>query len=288
MRTIEENVGIPIDHWVRIQFSGFERVVDALGGVDMVVPCPVSLGFKRLESGEVVEDILEAGIHHMDGVEALRYVRTRQDNGTYGRARRNQQFLKAVWVQTRGPELLLKIPGLWAALRGKFETDLSLGDVLGLAPIALDLEPSRVRSLYIGPDETWDWTTPDGWRVLVAYPDRVQQVVAELYAPPSADEERVREEAAHIQVWNGSQAPQLELFVADRLRWAGLNVVEVGPADRPDYERTQIVAFHEKPYTLALLAKMLRVGEGWIIHQPDAGQAAEIQIILGQDYDPCR
>jgi hypothetical protein len=46
MATIEENLGIPVDHWVRVNYEGFAKVVDTLGGVDMTVPCRVNLRYK--------------------------------------------------------------------------------------------------------------------------------------------------------------------------------------------------------------------------------------------------
>ncbi len=283
---MEENLGIPVDDWVQIQMNGFERVVDALGGVDIVVPCPLRLGYERSAEGEVVPINLEPGVHHLDGEEALLFVRTRLDGATFGRARRNQQFLKAVWDQTRGTDLLRKIPALWSALRDSFETDLSLGDVLALAPIALDLEEERVDSFYIGRYETRPWITPEGWLVLVADRAKVQELVASLYEAPAEDP--LASEAARIQVQNGTHRAQLELIVADQLRWEGLDVVETGPADHPDHAETQIIVFSDKPYTLALLVHMLGVQAETADGQPDPDQPVDIQVILGEDYDPCR
>ncbi|NIV37125.1 MAG: hypothetical protein GWN58_49155, partial [Anaerolineae bacterium] len=99
------NLGIPtIDHWVRVDFDGFARVVDALGGVEMTVACPVNLRYKPPTSETQEEKILEPGVHHMDGATALRYVRTRRGTSDFDRARRQQQFLKAVWSQFKSPD----------------------------------------------------------------------------------------------------------------------------------------------------------------------------------------
>jgi anionic cell wall polymer biosynthesis LytR-Cps2A-Psr (LCP) family protein len=58
MRTIEENLGISIDHWVRIGYEGFARGIDELGGVDMVVACPVNLRYQPPSSDYEQEMIL--------------------------------------------------------------------------------------------------------------------------------------------------------------------------------------------------------------------------------------
>lgn len=287
IRTIEENLGIPIDHWVRVGYEGFARAVDELGGVDLVVPCRVNLRYQPPTSAEEQEMILSSGIHHLDGATALRYVRTRRGDTDFERARRQQQFLKAVWYQFKSPETLLKIPGLWTAMKGAFATDLSLGDVLALAPVALELEPQRVRSLAIGRGQVEGWTTPGGARVLLPIPERVQEVVARLYAPSPAGGTGASE-AARIQVQNGTGRTQLAAIAADQLRWQGFQVVDTGPADRADYQNTQILVFNDRPEAVARLAGLLQVKPANVIQQPDPGQPADLRLVLGNDYDPCR
>jgi LCP family protein required for cell wall assembly len=287
-RTIEVNLGIPIHHWGRVDFQGFARVVDELGGVTMTVACPVNLRYQAPESEDEEEMILEPGVYHMDGKTALRYVRTRRDGTDFDRARRQQQFLKAMWDQTKNPDLILKIPGLWSALRDSFETDLGLTDVLSLVPVALDLEPHRIRSRYIGPNETTGWTTTEGWQVLLPDYDKIQQVVASLLAPPSAREDQAASEDARIQVRNGTYRWQLAKIAADQLHWEGFEIVDTGLADQPTYKQTQIIVFNEKPKALELLVRLLEVKPENVVRQPDPNQPADMLIILGEDYDPCR
>ncbi len=292
MRTVEVNLGIPIDHWARVDFTGFTRVVDELGGVDMVVPCPVNLRYKPPTSDQEEEMWLQPGVYHMDGATALRYVRTRRDTTDFDRARRQQQFLKAMWYQLKdqfkGFDIVSKIGDLWSALRDSVKTDMNLGDILSLAPVALDLKPQRIRSRYIGPAQTIGWTTSEGWEVLLPDYEKIQQLVASLYAPSASAEDQIESEGARIQVRNGTYRPQLAQIAADQLRWHGLKVVDTGPADTPDYKQTQIVVFTDKPKAVELLAQLLKVQPQNIIRQPDPDQPADILVILGQDYDPCR
>ncbi len=287
MRTIEENLGIPIDHWVRIGYEGFARAVDELGGVDVVVACPVNLRYQPPDAADEQEMILSPGLHHLDGTSALRYVRTRRGDTDFERAQRQQQFLKAVWYQFKSPETVLKIPGLWAAMKGAFATDMQLGDVLALAPVALALEPRRVRSLSIARGQVQDWITPQGAEVLLPIPERIQEVVARLYgASPTPDTSAA--EAARVQVRNGTGREQLDLIAADRLRWEGFEIVDSGPADRTDYATTQIIVFSDKPGALAAITTLLNVKPENVIQQPDPDVPADLRVILGQDLDPCR
>jgi LCP family protein required for cell wall assembly len=287
MRTIEVNFGIPIHHWARVDFQGFARVVDELGGVTMTVMCPVNLQYEPPDTEEE-EKLLEPGVYQMDGKTALRYVRTRRGGSDFDRAHRQHQFLKAMWDQTKSPDLILKIPALWSALKDSFETDLGLGDVLSLVPIALDLEPHRIRSRYIGPDETTNWTTVEGWRVLLPDYEAIQRLVTSLFAPPSAREEQAAGEDARLMVRNGTYRRQLAKLAADQLHWEGFEIVDTGLADNPNYKETQIIVYNEKPGSLDLLIRLLRVKPENVIQQPDPSQPADMMIILGNDYDPCR
>jgi LCP family protein required for cell wall assembly len=286
-RTINETLGIPIDHWVRISHKGFAGVVDELGGVDMIVPCGINLRYKPPTSEEEQEMWLTPGVYHMDGDTALRYVRTRRGTTDFDRSRRQQQFLKAVWNQFKSADLLPRIPGLWAALSDSFKTDLNLGDILALAPTALDLQPERIRSLYIGYNQLEPYTTPEGWRVQLPIPERVAQVVSRLYSTGSA-QDAVANEKARVLLWNGTAQPQLALIAADDLSWQGLKIVETGPADRTDYARTQVTVYSEKPAALAMIVDRLGVRENQVIYQLDPNAEVDFEIILGQDYDPCR
>ena len=285
--TITANFGIPIDHWARVDFEGFARVVDELGGVDMVVACPVNLTYVRPDSEEE-EQIVEPGLYHLDGKTALRYVRTRRDGSDFDRARRQQQFLKAVWQQMKKPGLLTRIPGLWSALSDSFDTDVNLGDALSLAPLALDIKPQRIRSRYIGPNHVIDWTNADGWQVLLPRYDKIQELVATLYSPPASSGDSVANEEARVAIYNGTWHPQLALVAADQVRWGGVDVVETGPAETPGQQQTRIFVHSDKPRTVDLLAKELGVRPENVIQEPDPGAEFDVVVILGADYDPCR
>jgi LCP family protein required for cell wall assembly len=288
MKTIEVNFGIPLEHWARIDFQGFKGVVDKLGGVDITVTCPVNLLYRAPKSDEEEEMLLQPGVYHMDGPTALRYVRTRRNGSDFDRARRQQAFLKGVWYQFKDANLISQIRALWSGARNLYETDMSLLDVLSLAPLAIDIQPQSIRNLYIGPAQVSDWTNAEGWEVLLPNYPRIQQVVARLYAPPSASGGQAASEGARIEVRNGTYRPQLALVAADELRWQGLTVVDASPADTPGYDRTQILVYRDEPETVALLVQLLKVQPEDVIQQPDAGQAIDIQVILGDNYDPCQ
>ncbi len=298
MDTIEMHFGIPIDHWARIDFKGFQRVVDELGGVEMTVTCPVNLRYRSPSASNPnpEERYLEPGVYQMDGATALRYVRTRRGGSDFDRAQRQHEFLKALWHQIKDPGIILKIPALWSALANSFDSDLGLGDALELAPVALEIKPQRIRSRYIGANQTTGWVNHEGWQVLLPDYERIQRVVASLYAPPYAKEDQADNEGAQIRVLNGTYRPQLAKIAAGELRWHGLKAAQTGLADNPDYQTTHLLIYNDRPKTVEVLMEALEIKPENVLYQAapaeqtgDSGeQPIDIDLILGNDYDPCR
>ncbi len=153
---IKQVTGLVVDNYVAIDFTGFERAVDTLGGVDV----PVAITFDDFEypitgheddlCGKTEEDLPElekiatdspelafpcryehlhfdAGVQHMDGVTALKYVRSRhsdQDGGDFGRARRQQLFLEAIKKEVVSLGFIPKIIPLMDELANHIQTDV--------------------------------------------------------------------------------------------------------------------------------------------------------------------
>jgi hypothetical protein len=80
----------------------------------------------------------------------------------------------------------------------------------------------------------------------------------------------------------------LAIIAADQLRWHGLNIVDASPAEQTGVKKTRIIVFVDKPKAVEVLAQLLKVRPENVIYQPDPNQAADIRVILGEDYDPCR
>jgi LCP family protein required for cell wall assembly len=91
IRTIEGFTDVHIDHLALIDFAGFQAVTDALGGVDLYIEQTITSIHKPFRK-------FTKGMNHLNGTEALDYVRQRYQfaDGDIGRARHQQQFLKAV------------------------------------------------------------------------------------------------------------------------------------------------------------------------------------------------
>jgi LCP family protein required for cell wall assembly len=119
---VELYLGIEIDHYALIDFTGFEDLVDAVGGVTITVP-------ENLASPAV-----PAGTHTIDGETALRHARYRGGpDGDFGRIQRQQELIRALIATAGGRDLLTEANRLLPALEDHIRTNLSIGQLVALA-----------------------------------------------------------------------------------------------------------------------------------------------------------
>lgn len=148
IETIEDLSGLRIDHYVEINFAGFVRMVDALGGIDICTKKDISDPKSHLE--------LPAGNHTLDGVDALKYVRSRDFDGLgdLGRMKRQQQFVGAVMRKATSAEVLLNPVKLVDFINSSLtsisvDSGLSQSDLVNLAQELRGLSTNKVRTLTI-------------------------------------------------------------------------------------------------------------------------------------------
>jgi len=143
VRTVSENTGVQIDHYVEIGFDGFVRMVDALDGIDVCAPR------KLVDKKSGLN--LPAGTSRLDGAQALAYVRARSVDSTadLGRMKRQQSFLGAMFRRaTSGGVLLnpLKLNAFLDSVLQSVKTDskLTRQDIFDLATRTDGLSPSSI------------------------------------------------------------------------------------------------------------------------------------------------
>ncbi|MEA3340169.1 MAG: LCP family protein [Chloroflexota bacterium] len=285
--TIEYNLGIRIHYYALVGFDDFIKIVDALGGVEVAVECPLSDTFPDPASPEGQTDVdWDPGIHQLDGKHALWYARSRWSTHDFDRHRRQQQVLRGLYHQALTLDIIPKIPQLWGVLNASVSTDLGLNDLINLANTVSQLDVADVKSRFVGRSVLQTWTAPNGGYVLVPYRDALGPLVEEALSPPASA--RAQQRAFQVEVWNSTPYEGLGHVAAERLRWEGFSVVSVGPADSA-YPRTQIVDFTttSKGSAIPLLMRLYRRDHSDVVSQPTEERAVDYRVILGSDYDPC-
>jgi LCP family protein required for cell wall assembly len=285
--TIEYNLGIRVHYFARLSFEGFVKIVDALGGVEVPVECPLSDTFPDRDSPSGQTDIdLLPGMHHFDGKRALWYVRSRYKSSDFDRNRRQQQVLRAMYGQIMTLRMIPKLPQLWTALRETVSTDLGLLDVLSLANVASRLEMANIKSRFIGPGIVEARRATNGAYVLVADQVMLRALISETLAPPAAG--RAEQRPPHVAVLNASPWVELGYVAAERLRWENFVVTSVEQADA-GVPRTLIYDYTTTPKgsSLAYLMRLYRRKATDVVKEPGAGDGVDFLVVLGADYNPC-
>jgi len=177
-KTVEGVLGVRIHHYVRLNFSVFESVIDRMGGIEIDVPADIRDESYPTEDYGTEVFALSKGRQTLDGATALKYARTRHDsNGDFGRARRQQQVILAIRDKMQDPRvfasLLLSAPDLIADFDASIKTDLTLDQMQQLAVLAQKIDRSKIKSAVLDQDYTDFATTPDGAQVLVARRDQI-------------------------------------------------------------------------------------------------------------------
>ena len=130
--TVENFLGINIDHYVIVDTKSFARLIDAMGGVEIDVESRMKYEDPWDDNGGLVID-LKPGRQHMDGATAITYVRYRDEEGDAGRVRRQQKFMKACADKLSDPSIVMQLPDVIREARRALKTDLSVGDMLSIA-----------------------------------------------------------------------------------------------------------------------------------------------------------
>ena len=128
-KTLEQLLDVPMDYYILIDVHAFERIIDALDGIDIDVEKRMYYEDPWDDDGGLVIDIYP-GMQHMTGETAIHYVRYRDTEGDIGRIRRQQRFMSAVLTKVTSPEIFAKLPEIIDEVMKSVKTDLGASDML--------------------------------------------------------------------------------------------------------------------------------------------------------------
>ncbi len=187
MQTVEDLIGVPIQYFVVIEFEAFERMIDEIGGIDVLVEEPIRIAPIGRSSMQ-----LEAKPYHFDGAEALAYARSRRgEGGDFTRARRQQQVALAIIDRVldinAAPMLVTRAPALYQELASGVQTNLTLDQMIQLGWLAIQIPAGNIDRGVIGPPNMIGYyTLPTGAAVLRPVPDQIRILRDEIFTFTSA------------------------------------------------------------------------------------------------------
>lgn len=302
---------IEIHHIVKVDFIGFVQAVDAIGGIDIVVP-ETLVDTEYPGPNYTYETFqISAGPQHIDGETALKYARSRHSTSDFARSARQQQILKAIADKMKSEGLLTKpgqIMDLMEIMNEHVETTLQLREMIGLAELGKQLDQSKILSLQLNTQNGLYGSFSEAGGMLYN-PPRDQFGGASVLLPVSipefpvtwnqirgltqllVHEREAHAERAPIRILNAGAAPGSARRLGGELIRYGFNVavMENAPeeAERPT---SRLIGSSASP-TANRLAELL--GMEFASTMPSSAASSEgmvlppeaVTIELGEDYE---
>jgi len=316
---LSQVTGRSIPYFVAIDFSGFIKTIDTLGGVDISVSpaftdtqypisqketdlcghseeeIPMLDALAATTSAELVYPCryetltFPAGLQHMNGETALKYVRSRhskQDGSDFGRAQRQQKLLLAVKEKIMSVGFLPRAIPFIDSLGYNFKTDFSLEDIRTLVSRADELNMYQVSMLALTDENYLVQSRSENGQLILTSIDGIHAwdsvhewlTQAFLNQPVPA--------IPTVLVQNGTRTPGLAYYVAEALRRQKFRTIEPESADTPAEQTT--VTVYDKTIKASYINALQRTLQTTAItyDTSEKPEAYNVLIILGSDYKP--
>jgi LCP family protein required for cell wall assembly len=169
IETIKHNFGVDVDYYLRIRFDGITGIVDAMGGLDLTLDEPTA-GYP-------------AGSHHLNGEQALAFVRDRAGTDDFFRMANGQLFLRQAMKQLLSPASWPRLPAVIGAVQEAVDTNIPLWQLPRLGVAILRAGPEGIDSRVISREMVNPFTTSGGAQVLGPNWELINPLVDEMFGP---------------------------------------------------------------------------------------------------------
>lgn len=290
---IQSKIGIPIHYYGIIDFAGFMKAIDTVGGVDVNVP----------DTGVVYENLwlfgqnytldVRKGQQHFNGLRALAYTRSRYTStrGDFDRSERQRMIMVALKNKILSAGTYsnpLRVSRLMDDFGDHVRTNLSLDEVMRLYDIGSEIGSDKIASVGLA-DPPNDYLTTgmvNGLSVVMpkAGLDDYRQI--QHFVRNRLIDGYLAKESAKVMVLNGTSIPGLATRTADELKSFGYKINKIADAPTRGYHTTMVIDLRngEKKYTKRYLENRFGIVARGSIPDPKIKPGdADFVIILGQN-----
>lgn len=293
--TVRQVLGIPIDHYLLVNFDVFTAVVSIIApnGVEVCPPAAIDDPDYPDAGYGTIAVRFEAGCQTLQAERLLQYARTRASQGAdFDRARRQQEVLNALREQVLSvggiANFIGQAPALWEELSGSFRTNMSLSEILRLGALMSEIPRENIRfgvidNLYVNLA-----TTTSGEQVLLLKTNATRLLLQQIFNPEedlSLSDLRARAEAenATIMIFNNTNQAGLASQTRDWLTGRGVAVLDVGNVAEASNANTVINVYTGKVWTARYLAALMRLPVDRVQPGADGLTDKDIAVLVGPD-----
>ena len=284
VKTVEDLLDIDINYFVEINYEGFRKIIDAMGGIDVVIPYnmnyddPAQNLHIHFTKGQSV---------HLNGQKAEEFVRWRKNNngsgyaeGDLGRIQTQQDFMIKVIEKLKSPSTVLKLPYIMKILPEYVDTNMEPMTMLGLSKDLPKINASSIQKYTLQGDPKYI----GGISYIIYKPEKNKEIIAALGIENVSDSTlEVDKSAIKIQILNGSNVNGAASKLRNALKKKGYNVVSIGNISGVDLNNSYIIDKTLKQGNANAVASELDISH--IEKKQDKLSKVDILIILGKDTE---
>jgi len=269
---------ITIDRYLRVNVQGVEKLIDALGGVDVYVPKDMKY---RDDSQHLYID-LKQGQQVLNGDKAMQFLRFRYDRyGDVSRIQRQQIFMKALVEQTLKPATIIKIPEILSVIQSHLDTNLSVEEIVALAGFASHKKKSDLQLLMVPGDFNGDGK--NGVSYWLPDQEKINQLMAIHFNQVNQDFQLNDPKNVKIAIQDSTNNPDKVQGLIDSLKLKGYSRVYVDNDIPQNITNTRIIAQKGDDISASEIQSALGFGE--VVVESTGALNSDITIQLGTDFN---
>ncbi len=281
MEAVKSLLGEEIPYYVRVDFRGFVKVVDLIGGVEMNIEHDMDYD----DPYQNLHIHLKAGKQVLNGEKSLEFVRYRQyPEGDIGRVKAQQKFISALVKSFFDMNTLWKIPNIVREATQYVDTNIEPAQLLSLANLARQIKREDIRMDMV-PGQPAEISDVNGLAISYWVADQHQLKNSVDLLIRGIDREA--NSKIRVEVLNGTGTAGVADKVAKRLRDLGYLVVKVGNAQKPNTGPTRVTGSSSNVAAVkSVCRQVLKFSPEAIIQNRSPGEEVDVSITLGADCNP--
>lgn len=269
---------VAIDRYIRINVQGVEKLIDALGGVNVYVPKDM----KYQDDSQHLYINLKAGKQHLNGKQALQLLRFRHDeSGDIGRIQRQQLVMRSLMEQTVSPATIGRVPQILSVVQSHIDTNLSMEELMALVAYGAQTKRSNVQMLML----PGQFSEAGQYRTSYWLPDedRISTMMAQhfdVFTPGVS----TNTEPANIRVAiaNSTGDDSAVRSLVRNLNKAGYQNVQISKSWYEPLDTTHILAQQGDTNSAESIHNVLNLGEVRV--ESTGNLNSDVTIVIGKDW----
>ena len=295
VKTVKQFVGLPVNHYMEVNFWAFEGAVNALGGVWINVPKAIN-DPKAARSPRHRAAKVPAGYQLLDGEHALTFVRSRKYvDADWSRMKNQQAFMKAFADQMAKTQNIARIPGVVSSIAPYLKTDMGLVEMVRTAQSLHDAGGKNIHTATL----TGTWKSPFVYPSTKVLNKLVGDIKAERsfegtkstsptstapVGPGGTPVKAKKPSQISVTVRNGSGVGGVAKQASSILKAQGFKIGETGNAGQNVYKQTLIV-YKDDLGSAQVVAQSMPPGTKLVQSRGMYAFTTDVLVVVGKDWD---